>query len=159
MKALTLWQPYASLMFALPDPPKTIETRSFNTTHRGLLAIHAAKAEPAWVRQHFMYDPFLAPLLARELRENTTGTFFLDEILGSLPRGEILGTVELFDVKRVEGPIHAPEAELALGDYSLDRRLFYTRAPRKLVTPIPFRGAQRLWELPDTTLAGAHWHE
>ena len=40
MKALTLWQPWASLV-ALGV--KTIETRSWSTTYRGPLAIHAAK--------------------------------------------------------------------------------------------------------------------
>lgn len=40
MKALTLWQPWASLV-ALGV--KTIETRSWSTSYRGPLAIHAAK--------------------------------------------------------------------------------------------------------------------
>lgn len=40
MKALTLWQPWASLV-ALGV--KTIETRSWSTSHRGPLAIHASK--------------------------------------------------------------------------------------------------------------------
>jgi activating signal cointegrator 1 len=40
MKALTLWQPWASLVaFGV----KTIETRSWSTKYRGPLAIHAAK--------------------------------------------------------------------------------------------------------------------
>ena len=40
MKALSLWQPWASLV-ALRV--KTIETRSWSTSYRGPLAIHAAK--------------------------------------------------------------------------------------------------------------------
>lgn len=43
MKALTLWQPWASLV-ALGV--KTIETRSWSTSYRGPLAIHAAKKRP-----------------------------------------------------------------------------------------------------------------
>lgn len=43
MKALTLWQPWASLV-ALGI--KTIETRSWSTQYRGPLAIHAAKRKP-----------------------------------------------------------------------------------------------------------------
>lgn len=39
MKALTLWQPWASLIAV---GAKTIETRSWSTTYRGPLAIHAA---------------------------------------------------------------------------------------------------------------------
>lgn len=43
MKALTLWQPWASLM-ALGV--KWIETRSWSTSYRGWLAIHAAARRP-----------------------------------------------------------------------------------------------------------------
>lgn len=39
MKALTLWQPWASLV-ALGE--KKIETRTWSTTYRGTLAIHAS---------------------------------------------------------------------------------------------------------------------
>jgi hypothetical protein len=40
VKALSLWQPWASL---IPLGTKTIETRSWSTRYRGPLAIHAAK--------------------------------------------------------------------------------------------------------------------
>lgn len=40
MKAITLWQPWATLIRA---GAKTIETRSWATSHRGPLAIHAAR--------------------------------------------------------------------------------------------------------------------
>ena len=40
MKALTIWQPYAS---CIADGRKRFETRSWETDYRGLIAIHAAK--------------------------------------------------------------------------------------------------------------------
>ena len=43
MKALTLWQPWASLIAV---GAKTIETRSWSTAYRGPLLIHAAKRRP-----------------------------------------------------------------------------------------------------------------
>jgi hypothetical protein len=43
MKALTLWQPWATL---IANGTKTIETRSWSTSYRGPLAIHAAAAIP-----------------------------------------------------------------------------------------------------------------
>ena len=47
MKALTLWQPWASLV-ALGH--KRIETRCWSTKYRGDLAIHAAaKLPPKWL--------------------------------------------------------------------------------------------------------------
>ena len=42
MKAISLWQPWAS---AIAIGEKTIETRSWWTPHRGALAIHAAKTD------------------------------------------------------------------------------------------------------------------
>jgi len=48
MKALTLTQPWASLM-ALQS--KTIETRSWYTAYRGELVIHAAKGFPKWAKE------------------------------------------------------------------------------------------------------------
>ena len=40
MKAITIWQPWASL---LASGRKRYETRSWATTYRGPIAIHAAK--------------------------------------------------------------------------------------------------------------------
>lgn len=40
MKAISLWQPWATL---ISTGDKTWETRSWATTYRGPLAIHAAK--------------------------------------------------------------------------------------------------------------------
>lgn len=50
MKAITLWQPWASLI-ALGA--KTIETRSWQTSYRGPIAIHAAASTPGllWEKQ------------------------------------------------------------------------------------------------------------
>lgn len=45
MKALTLHQPWASLVAI---GAKTIETRSWRTSYRGPLAMHAAKRSPTW---------------------------------------------------------------------------------------------------------------
>lgn len=54
--ALSLWQPWASLV-ALGA--KTIETRSWSTKYRGPLLIHAARREPEWGRfGDFDSEPF-----------------------------------------------------------------------------------------------------
>lgn len=49
MKALTLWQPWASLV-ALGV--KSIETRSWSTSYRGQLAIHAAATMPSYQNRY-----------------------------------------------------------------------------------------------------------
>jgi hypothetical protein len=46
VRALSLWQPWASLV---AEGIKTIETRSWGTRHRGPLAIHASKRTPVEV--------------------------------------------------------------------------------------------------------------
>jgi activating signal cointegrator 1 len=43
MKALSLMQPWATLLIC---GEKTVETRSWRTSHRGLLAVHASKTFP-----------------------------------------------------------------------------------------------------------------
>jgi len=43
MKAITLHQPWASLV---AQDIKTIESRSWTTSYRGLLVIHASKRQP-----------------------------------------------------------------------------------------------------------------
>ncbi len=56
MKTLTLTQPWANLV-ALGE--KCIETRSWKTSYRGPLAIHAAKGFPGWAKKLCcdMYEP------------------------------------------------------------------------------------------------------
>lgn len=53
MKAITLWQPWASLVAV---GAKTIETRSWSTKHRGPLAIHAAAKRPRNHEHHNVND-------------------------------------------------------------------------------------------------------
>ena len=48
MKALTLTQPWASLMEL---GQKEVETRSWYTGYRGELVIHAAKGFPKWAKE------------------------------------------------------------------------------------------------------------
>lgn len=59
IKAITLWQPWALLM-ALKE--KEYETRSWMTTYRGPLAIHAAKNFPKDARSLCLRDSFCGVL-------------------------------------------------------------------------------------------------
>lgn len=49
MRALTIWQPYASLF---PAGAKKFETRSWRTDYRGPIAIHAALRPMGWIMEH-----------------------------------------------------------------------------------------------------------
>ncbi len=67
MKAISLWQPWASAIGPHPEQ-KHLETRSWQTPYRGWLAIHAAKRwtkEQQWVLQHGEAGSSLFPIRSR----------------------------------------------------------------------------------------------
>ena len=85
----------------------------------------------------------------------------LSEKLKALPRGEVIATATLVDVLPVDlaelysakeargnpGAIWSgslTEKERAFGDYS-ERRFCWLLADVKLITPVPAKGLQRLW--------------
>src|SRR5260221_1253433 len=82
MKALTLTQPWATLVAI---GAKKIETRSWSTSYRGPLAIHAAKAAHREEAALCLQEPFTSALGGRVLYE--------------LPLGRVVATVRLVDVR------------------------------------------------------------
>ena len=138
MKALTLWQPWASLVAI---GAKRIETRTWSTPFRGRLAIHAPLS---W-----------SPTVVRWLRDclNDPAVLLIHRLLGGaegvthLPLGVVIATVDLVDCR----PAHAirtflSSQEALLGDYCDGR---FGLILDNLVTfrePVPARGAQRFWE-------------
>jgi len=129
MKTISLWQPWASLMAV---GAKTIETRSWPTSYRGLLAIHASK------RLVLPNDP--------EFLKAVRDLGLLDQ---ELPLGVILGTVELYDcipVKKATATFfQEPVKEILFGDWSPGRWLWLTQNFKRFDTPVPARGMQGLW--------------
>lgn len=136
MKALTLWQPWAS-MVALGY--KTFETRSWSTEYRGQLAIHAAQKTPKEELLKWIDNPRMADLL-------TFNGFTLD----TLPTGVIVATVSLAEVYPTERVLYLIDDEnRMLGDYSPGRFAWQLTNLWTLPEPIPARGGQRLWEWSD----------
>lgn len=150
MKILSLWQPWASLWVA---GAKMIETRSWGTSYRGPVAVHASKKWDVELRHIARTEPFCSALLALGF----TGT-------GQLPLGAILGSVEVTDVLRMVTGVDGPsftrinirpgvdqrlnDNERAFGHYAPGRYAWTTGDARTvLATPIPFRGAQGLRDL------------
>lgn len=130
MKALSLWQPWASLVAI---GAKTIETRSWSTSYRGPLAIHAAKTsrgfyelpgdcegnEEAGWRYGFIGD-FQAGYCHRSSDEGTRGDTFLVDLEPSHPTleiqpplGAVVATATLVEVLPVEAIIWTPEDGIA----------------------------------------------
>ena len=126
MKALTLTQPWASLV-ALGL--KQVETRSWATRYRGPLAIHAAKGFPSSARQFAEVE--------RALRR----------IPGRLPFGAVLCTVDLVDCQPTQDI--APTLtglERLYGDYTWGRWAWVFKSLSVLEAPVGAKGALGLWE-------------
>jgi len=128
VKALTLTQPWASLM-ALGY--KQVETRSWKTQYRGPLAIHAAKGFPSAARQFAEVERAIGRVPAR------------------IPRGAVVCIIDLVDCQPTEDvALRISGLERHLGDYAPGRWawLFEPSTLRVLPDPIPARGALSLWE-------------
>lgn len=141
MRALTLWQPWASLV---AWGEKRIETRSWSTTYRGPLIIHAAKTFPVEAREVAFIEPFRSVLVAHGVTA-----------LRDLPLGAFVAVTELDDCKRIT-PDHAAtlsEQERAFGDYTPNRVAWELSDIRLLTTPILARGAMGLWTPDGDTVA------
>lgn len=130
MKALSLWQPWAS---AVAIGLKSIETRHWWTGVRGPIAIHAAKR---WTGEE------------REFAADFAGRF--DERLRNPPLGAIIATATLTACSKSEqliGKISATEE--AFGNYGPRRFGFVLTDVVALAEPIPFRGMQGFFDVPD----------
>lgn len=130
IKAITLWQPWASLVIS---GAKHYETRSWNTNHRGLLAIHAAKARVS--TEIFYSEPFSTLLKAAGIRTPN-----------NMPLGSILGFVTLRHTCHTEQIRETlVPTQIHLGDYSNDRYAWHLSYPIHFPNPIPISGRQGLW--------------
>ena len=140
MKALSLWQPWAS---AMALGLKSIETRGWSSAYRGPLAIHAAKR---WTREE---REFLEDM--RDL-----GRFPQDE--HHLPFGAIVAVGMLRDIRRTEQVAsQLTDLEESWGNYGPHRYGWIFQELRPLPEPIPFRGAQGFFDVPDELFAEGYW--
>ena len=125
MKAITLHQPWAS---AIALGFKHYETRSWKTNYRGLIAIHAAKRpldNPSFAKQFFDTD--------------------------NLPFGSVVAVADLVDcLPMTEDLIDSMSVtERVFGDWCSGRFAWQLENIRPLKEPVPYKGMQGLWTLPD----------
>lgn len=135
IKALTLHQPWASLM---AWGVKTIETRGWATAYRGPLAIHAAKTIPPYARRAVLDRPTIIGVLQ--------GRNIDPANLAGLPLGAVVAIVNLVDCKPIEDLGWLPYFEYIYGNFAPGRFGWITRNVRALDPPIPARGHQGLWD-------------
>lgn len=134
MKAISLWQPWAS---AIAVGSKRIETRHWTTRYRGLLAIHAAKR----------WGP--------DEREFAAVEFTLGRLPERIPLGAIVAVARLIDVQPTEElKLSVSAVERLYGNYGPGRFGWVLDDIRALPEPIPFKGAQGFFDVPDAMFAG-----
>lgn len=145
MKALTLWQPWASLI-ALGE--KRIETRCWQTSYRGELAIHAAKKlPPRWLGASMHGNDFrndLADVL--NCRRD-----HIDSAIRALPYGAIVAIARLASIEPTDRVREILcERELLFGNYEEGRYAWHLTLVKRFETPIPAKGNRLLWNWPVT---------
>lgn len=157
MKALTLTQPWAT---AVALGSKRVETRSWKTSYRGQIAIHAAKG----------YSPY--ELIHQSCYWNWAGALWgtgyrmgrnppLDQVI---PFGAIVAVATLADCRPATsftvGELDTPRqsegepgelykwTERQLGDFSPGRFGFVLVDVTPLAKPVVARGMLNLWNVP-----------
>lgn len=145
MKALTLWQPWASLV-ALGE--KRIETRCWQTSYRGPLAIHAAaKLPPRWLGASMHGNEFrneLADVL--NVGRDHTARAGIDAAIHGLPYGAVVAIVRLWDIELAHLVAETlEERERIFGNYETGRYAWFLELVEKLDPPIPAKGNRLLW--------------
>lgn len=133
MKALSLWQPWASLV-AFGE--KKIETRPWSTQYCGLLAIHAAKRLEREQAFLLAQEPFRTAL-------HRNGVFLPSEMV----RGAIIAICLLTRCERItpEFAQSLSRQEIAFGDFTPGRYAWILRNVVALPEPVICPGHQRLW--------------
>lgn len=165
MKVLTLTQPWASLVAM---GAKRIETRSWDTDHRGPLAIHAAKNFPREAKEICSEQPF------QHCLRRWYGSFDIP-LWQQLPLGAVLCVSQLLatrpteELKFIESAnelliiderntnadryqawwmfTEQPMQEYCFGNYGVNRFAWLLGSPRVLKEPIPAKGSLGLWNL------------
>lgn len=129
MRAISLWQPWAS---AVALGVKRVETRHWSTNYTGTLAIHAAKR---WTRAEREFAEI----------EHTLG-----RLPSRLPLGALVATCTLMGCRRTEDVSHQlGSIERMYGNYDSGRFAWFLTDIQALDEPIPWKGAQGFFNVPD----------
>lgn len=165
MKGITLWQPWAQLVAI---EAKQIETRSWSTDYRGVLAIHASKntdwlsickdkpfrealADADWNIGHSEYKRYVSNWMVKPLLFPLGAVIAVCEIVACV---EIPASARRFPIGKGKLnqliPPDPPEARF--GDYRPGRFAWILGNIQALNEPIPCRGYQQLWDVPQGIL-------
>jgi len=132
MKAITLYQPWASL---LAKGPKRYETRSWKTSYRGWLAIHAA----------LRFDRIVTDACQRFERELAEMGYHLDL---RPPLGAVVAVANLIycgETRCAVSLVADLQEVLPYGDYSPGRYVWIFSEMIPVEPPIAAVGRQGIW--------------
>ena len=155
MKAISLWQPWAS---AIAAGAKRIETRHWPTRYRGPLAIHAAKRK---VINELIY--YHSCWNWQGAMRSIGWNFASDQDIHRLPFGALVATCDLVDCRPTEsftqgelGTPRRPEGDYSdlyawterqMGNFDLGRFSWVLDNVKPLPEPISWRGSQGFFEV------------
>ena len=147
MKCISLWNPWAFLMAI---GAKKNETRSWATSYRGPLLIHAAEKWNKDLANTCRQKPFCS-VLATEKTNQPGRFYFSDSLTDILSFGSIIAVVDLCNCIKINSSNRPTGNELLFGDYICGRYMWQTQNLRR-IKPVRYRGEQRLFEIPDDTI-------
>ena len=163
MKAISLYQPWAS---AKAIGSKRIETRSWATSYRGEMAIHAGKRKVVTELIHLscfsFWNAALRPIVNQAREQNIPLYDFLPfgkvlsvgRLVDCIPMSEVtLGMIRELrytdaDSRRMERH-HDSWTEENLGAFQLGRWAWIFEDMEPLEEPFSYTGRQRIFEVPD----------
>jgi hypothetical protein len=169
MKAITIYQPWASLIAQTVETvggqeikAKRFETRSRSVNYRGQIAIHSGIKKPSDIMSVYGYGTVYAMGCAFGITEKRAEAII--KHLDELPRGKIIAVGELTGCFRIiEGfaatvlprkrfpatlsllTLITSKEEILFGDWTPGRFAWEMANVKKLENPVPAKGKQGLW--------------
>lgn len=129
MRAISLWQPWAS---AIALGVKRVETRHWSTNYTGPLLIHAAKR---WTKAE---------------REFAAAEYTLGRLPKRIPLGALVATCTLMGCRLTEDVAHQlGSIERMYGDYTPGRFAWFLADIQPLPEPIEYSGHQGFFNVPE----------
>lgn len=135
MRAITVWQPYASLLIS---DIKKYETRSWKTKYRGPIAIHAAKQPIKQVQKLLPEDVQRAiNAIVKKHRDKKI----------AFPLSAIVGTAELIECHLIDDSFFKTlsEDEKMMGDFTIGRYAWEFKNKSTALQVPDIIGGQGLW--------------
>jgi hypothetical protein len=134
VRIISLWQPWASLVVW---GEKTIETRSWWTSYRGSLAIHASLRTPKETVLGLCGDFGDSGLVfQRAMRRH--GFDLTEESIAAMPHGAVVGVANLVDVMPTAeaSRMKLSTADRVMGNFTAGRFGWYLTEPVAFDDPI-----------------------